>query len=158
MNYKVSGALKKSKKSLIIAGILWIILAIVFVAPVTCLIVESTVNGSFVLDRFFNAIGPAFSNIGQNIGKVFTANYIGTYFSTLLYFSIIYIVCAIIGIIKAAPKSEYTDIEHGSSDWAENGEQYRVLSKNKGILLAENNYLPTDKRGNTNVLIVGRIW
>lgn len=53
------------------------------------------------------------------------------------------------------PKNEYTDIEHGSSEWA-SGEQYSVLSKNKGILLAENHYLPVNKRGNTNVLVVGR--
>ena len=53
-------------------------------------------------------------------------------------------------------KNEYTDIEHGSSDWAE-GEQYSVLSKKKGIVLAEKHYLPVDKRGNVNVLVVGRI-
>jgi len=37
------------------------------------------------------------------------------------------------------------------------GEQYKILDKNKGIVLAENNYLPVDKRGNVNVLVVGRI-
>ena len=47
-------------------------------------------------------------------------------------------------------------MEHGSSDWSEHGEQYRILSKNKGIILAEDNYLPVDKRGNINTLIVGR--
>ena len=62
-----------------------------------------------------------------------------------------------IGFVKSAPKNEYTDIEHGSSDWSQRGEQYQVLSKNKGIILAENNYLPVDKRGNVNVLVVGRI-
>ncbi len=55
------------------------------------------------------------------------------------------------------PKHDYADIEHGSSDWA-NGEEYSVLSKNKGILLAEKHYLPVDKRGNVNVLVVGRLW
>lgn len=53
------------------------------------------------------------------------------------------------------PKHEFSDIEHGSSDWA-TGEQYEVLSNKKGILLAEKHYLPVDKRGNTNVLVVGR--
>ena len=62
-----------------------------------------------------------------------------------------------VGIVKSMPKNEYTDIEHGSSDWA-SGEQYSVLSKKKGILLAENHYLPVDKRGNVNVLVVGRFW
>ncbi len=64
---------------------------------------------------------------------------------------------ALVGFVKLMPRSEYTDIEHGSSDWA-TGEQYEVLDRKKGILLAENHYLPVDKRGNTNVLVVGRIW
>ena len=42
--------------------------------------------------------------------------------------------------------------------YSQTGEQYSVLSKKKGILLAEKHYLPVDKRGNVNVLIVGRIW
>ncbi|MCI8397424.1 MAG: hypothetical protein HFJ52_07450 [Clostridia bacterium] len=62
-----------------------------------------------------------------------------------------------VGFVKTAPKNEFTDIEQGSSDWATGGEQYKILSRNKGIILAENNYLPTNKRGNTNVLVVGRI-
>lgn len=68
-----------------------------------------------------------------------------------------YVVLMFVGFVKTAPKNEYTDIEQGSSDWAKGGEQYKVLSKNKGIILAENNYLPIDKRGNVNVLVVGRI-
>ena len=60
-----------------------------------------------------------------------------------------------IGLFKSRPKHEYTDIEHGSSDWSEGGEQYHILSRNKGIILAQNNYLPIDKRGNVNVLVVG---
>ena len=55
------------------------------------------------------------------------------------------------------PKHDYAVIEHGSSVWA-NGDEYSVLSKNKGILLAEKHYLPVDKRGNVNVLVVGRFW
>ena len=57
------------------------------------------------------------------------------------------------------PKHDYAGIENGSSDWAE-GEQYSILSRNKGILLAEKHYLPVDKRGNVKVLVVGRfrIW
>ena len=42
---------------------------------------------------------------------------------------------AIIGTIKNAPKNEYEDIEHGSSDWSQRGEQYRILSNKKGIIL-----------------------
>lgn len=64
----------------------------------------------------------------------------------------------IIGIGKAFPTHEYQDIENGSSDWCEGGEQYKVLHKSKGIILAEKNYLPVDKRGNVNVLVVRRFW
>ena len=89
--------------------------------------------------------------------KVFSEGASGTYFSTLIVVTIIYTVFFFIGVFRSAPKNEYTDIEHGSSDWSQRGEQYEVLSKNKGIILAENNYLPVDKRGNVNVLVVGRI-
>jgi len=69
-----------------------------------------------------------------------------------------YAIFVFVGIARAFPKHEYTDIEHGSSDWSENGEQYRVLHRSKGIILAEKNYLPVDKRGNVNVLVVRRLW
>ena len=61
-----------------------------------------------------------------------------------------------ISFFRTKTKGDYYNIEHGSSDWSQNGEQYRILSKTKGIILAENNYLPVDKRGNVNVLVVGR--
>ena len=47
--------------------------------------------------------------------------------------------------------------EHSTWELTNIGEQYKILDKNKGIVLAENNYLPVDKRGNVNVLVVGRI-
>ena len=72
-----------------------------------------------------------------------------------MYYSILFIIFSIVGFTKSKPKGDYYDIEHGSSDWSLNGEQYKVLNKNKGIILAENNYLPVDKRGNVNALIVG---
>ncbi len=96
-------------------------------------------------------------DVGNNLGKIFTSAYVGTFWKTEGYVTILLLICATIGFLKSMPKNEYTDIEHGSSDWA-TGEQYEVLSNKKGILLAENHYLPVDKRGNTNVLVVGRIW
>ena len=90
-------------------------------------------------------------------GKIFSEGASGTYFSTLLVVTIFYSVFFFIGFVRSAPKNEYSDIEHGSSDWSQRGEQYQILSKNKGIILAEDNYLPLDKRGNVNVLVVGRI-
>jgi len=99
-----------------------------------------------------------FKNIGVNIGKVFKSDYIGTYAKGELCLAFAVLAFAAIGLMKSLPKHEYTDIEHGSSDWATGGEQYQILSPKKGIILAEKNYLPVDKRGNVNVLVVGRFW
>ena len=112
--------------------------------------------GVFSIDTFFEKIFSTTGTVGENIGKILKPQYIKTFFKVEGYFSIILLICAFVGIFKARPKSEYSDIEHGSSDWA-SGEQYQILSKKKGILLAENHYLPVDKRGNVNVLVVGRI-
>ena len=90
----------------------------------------------------------ALATLGEN-------GYMGAYFKSLVVFSIIFAIFFIVGVARSAPKNEYTDFEHGSSDWSKNGEQYTVLSNKKGIILAENNYLPVDKRGNVNVLVVG---
>ena len=90
------------------------------------------------------------------MGVVLKPQYITTFWKTEGYFSIVLLFFAVIGFIKSMPKNEYTDIEHGSSDWASGGEEYQVLSPKKGIVLAEKHYLPVDKRGNVNVLVVGR--
>lgn len=79
-------------------------------------------------------------------------------FWSTLKFTLVYMLAVIMGITKALPKHEYDGIENGSSDWCVNGEQYKVLNNKEGIILAEKNYLPVDKRGNVNVLVVGRIW
>lgn len=157
MNYKVQGAVRRNKRNFIIFIVLWIILSIVLVMPVAYSITEATVNGVFEMKIFFTKIYDAMSHFGTVIAKTFTPGYIGTYFSLLLKFTVAYAIFVLIGLIKTAPKNEYSDIEHGSSDWSKNGEQYRVLSNKNGIILAQNNYLPVDKRGNVNVLVVGRI-
>lgn len=156
MHYKVQGAVRRNKKNFIIFIILWVILSIVLIMPISYSIVNAKVDGAFNMMKFFNGIFEGVSNLGVVIGKTFTAEYIGTFFNTLLKFSVLYAIFVLIGLIRTAPKNEYTDIEHGSSDWSKGGEQYRVLSNKKGIILAQDNYLPVDKRGNINVLVVGR--
>lgn len=156
MNYKFTKTIKDNKVSIVIIMVLWVLLTIVLVAPAAYSIVESTVNGSFDLAIFIEKIFPAITSF-STIGVVFGTAYIGTFLKTLAYFTLIYLIFAVIGLFKSRPKHQYTDIEHGSSDWSEGGEQYKVLSKNKGIILAQDNYLPINKRGNINVLVVGRI-
>ena len=148
--------LKQSKRFLIVIGVLWIILAIVLVSPIAYCIKQATISGAFSLDTFIKDIIPAISSF-STIGKMFSSEYFGTFTSCLMNYTIVFIICSIIGFVKSRPKGEYHDMEHGSSDWSEHGEQYKVLTKNKGIILAEDNYLPIDKRGNINTLVVGRI-
>lgn len=155
MNYKVEKALKANKKALIAIGVLWIILTIILVSPIAYSIVKATNNGIFNVTNFFEEVFGAITKF-NTFFIIWSGEYIGTFLKTLLYFTMIYLIFCVIGIYRSKPKNEYTDIEHGSSDWSTSGEQYRVLSKNKGILLAQDNYLPINKRGNVNVLVVGR--
>lgn len=155
MGYKVNKTLKDNRTSLIIISVLWVILTIVLVAPIGYSIGLASERGMFSLEIFLENVFVELASF-SSITKVFKAAYIGYFGKTLLYFTIIYLIFAFIGLFKSKPKHEYTDIEHGSSDWSEGGEQYRILSKNKGIILSKHNFLPTDKRGNVNVLVVGR--
>jgi len=157
MNYKIRGAIKKNRKNFIIFAILWIFIAIVFVSPFAYSSHMAKIDGVLKLDVFIETFGPSISHPLETFGKVFSQDAGGDYISTLLVVTIIYSVFFFIGFVRSTPKNEYTDIEHGSSDWSQRGEQYQVLNRNKGIILAEDNYLPVDKRGNVNVLVVGRI-
>ncbi len=157
MNYKVEGALKKGRKNFIIYIILWLLLAIVFVAPWAYSMHMASLSTSFDLTIFVDKFLKSITNPFVTLGSIFSEGVVKDYFSTLLIVTILYSVFCFIGVVKSAPKTEYSNIEHGSSDWSQRGEQYQILSKNKGIILAEDNYLPVDKRGNVNVLVVGRI-
>ena len=156
MGYKVQGAINKTKKYFIIYAILWLFCVIVFVMPAGAAIAEASASGAFDMWQFFTKFTSYALSPFSSFGKVFTPAYLSSFIGILWKFTFVYLIIAIIGTIRNAPKSEYADIEHGSSDWSKNGEQYRVLSNKKGIILAEDNYLPVDKRGNVNVLVVGR--
>ena len=155
MGEKIKRAIKKGKIQFTVVIILWFILAIVLIPPMSIALADASYDGVFHFKTFFEKLFENISNLGNAILSAFGAKYIGDYFGTLGKFTIVYIIAAIIGIAKMWPKSEYDTIEHGSSDWSEHGEQYKVLDPKKGILLAEKNYLPVDKRGNTNVLVIG---
>ena len=157
MNYKVSKTLKDNKKSIIIMAVLWVFFTIVLVAPVAYSIGLASQQGIFDFNIFLENVFTELVSF-TSITKVLGPGYIGYFGKTLLYFTIIYLILVFIGLFKSRPKHQYTDIEHGSSDWSEGGEQYSILSRNKGIILSKHNFLPVDKRGNVNVLVVGRFW
>lgn len=156
MNYKIAGAIKRNRKNFVIFAILWIFIAIVFVSPIAHSSYVAGLEGKTNLEVFIQTFGESLGHPLQTFGKVFSEGATSNYFSTLLVTTIIYSVFFFIGFVRSAPKNEFTDIEHGSSDWSQRGEQYQILNRNKGIILAEDNYLPVDKRGNVNVLVVGR--
>lgn len=169
---KLKRAIKKIKGKLIVATILVLVILIWAIAPITVTIKEAWILTYIegyeepVLDPEENTFDwqVALMKIGEYITHPLKAvslclsDYFSAYFYVARWFLVIYGLFVLIGIARAFPKHEYEDIENGSSDWSENGEQYQVLSKNKGIILAEKNYLPTDKRGNVNVLVVRRFW
>ena len=142
---------EKNKRIALIYLILWLLLAIVFVMPLSVAITDSTSMGEFT-----SIFGNYILNIQTRL-KAFQANYIQSTKTALGYYSFLYLIVTIVLFIKSKDNGDYKDIEHGSSDWSQGGSQYSVLSRNSGIILAEKNYLPVDKPGNVNVLIVGRI-
>ena len=157
MGYKIQGAINKSKKYYIIYGILWLFSVIVFIMPVGAAIAEANATGTFNFSIFLEKSMSYITQPLSSFSKVFLPEYISSFIGILWKFTFVYLIIAIVGIIRNAPKGEYEDMEHGSSDWSKNGEQYRILSNKKGIVLGQDNYLPVDKRGNVNVLVVGRI-
>ena len=157
MNYKIEGAIRRNRKNFIIFAILWIFIAIVFVSPFSYSKYMASASGEFQLQEFIQLFTSSITHPLQTFGQIFTSGAAGDFFGTLIVVTIFYSIFFFIGFVRSAPKNEYSDIEHGSSDWSQRGEQYQVLSKHKGIILAEDNYLPVEKRGNLNVLVVGRI-
>ena len=154
MNYKIEKALNDNKKYIILFLILWIVLEIILCMPLAVAINNSTHADGFYFSEFIENFVTemmsftSFTKLGQE-------GVIPIFGKCTLLLTIAFLIFSTIGIIKSKPNNEYKDIENGSSDWSEGGEQYKILSKNKGIVLAENNYLPVDKPGNVNVLVVG---
>lgn len=157
---KVKAAFRKIKTKLIVYLVIIAVVAVMGVAPLNVSIQEGMMASKAGEDFWAIFFTQLFSNIQKPLscfGQCFSTYFLA-YMNTLKYYLLIGGFFALIGIIKAIPKHEFQDIENGSSDWSENGEQYAVLSKKKGIILAEKNYLPVDKRGNVNVLVVRRFW
>ena len=160
MHYKITEGIKKNKKVIILGLVLWVFITIVLVLPFTVAknvaSIQSSNNPNIdFLTRFFQVFGESIKAPFKSIGYVFKFSLFGAFLSNWFTITIIYLIFFIIGFIRTMPKHQYDNIEHGSSDWSSGGEQYQILSNKSGIILAENNYLPVDKRGNVNVLVVG---
>ena len=156
MNYKIEGSVRRNKGNLIVFAILWLLIVIFVVIPVSHSWHLASQGEVFDMGVFIETMIKEITNPQETFVKIFTDGAILSFFKALGGVTLVFGIFFITGMVKTAPKSEYSDIEHGSSDWSKNGEQYKILHKKKGIILAEENYLPVDKRGNVNVLVVGR--
>lgn len=158
---RIKRAIIKIKGKLIVSAILVAIIIIWAIAPFSVALKDEIQIGT-QSDRgkiLFEELGQGIITPFAQFKKcIIDSTYRKMFFDVTKYFLLFYGLFVLVGISKAFPKHEYEDIENGSSDWCENGEQYKVLNRNKGIVLAEKNYLPVDKRGNVNVLIVRRFW
>ena len=163
---RIRRGIRKIKTKLIVYAVLTIIIMVIFVAPLASSVVdgEKQAGTKFANNPFSGPFWEGtIASISDGIMHPFSrlklcltdTDYIFTYVNMIKVTLVVFAFFALIGIVKAIPSHEYEDIENGSSDWCEGGEQYKVLSKNKGIVLAEKHYLPVDKRGNVNVLVVG---
>lgn len=157
---KLSRAIKRIKGKLIVSFILWLVLIIVFVAPISLSLknaLSSEIESANRWEILFLSIGNYIVKPLEALALCVAGESNGYFWATLWRFSLIYASAVALGISRAIPKHEYDGIENGSSDWCTNGEQYSILNNKEGIILAEKNYLPVNKRGNVNVLVVGRI-
>lgn len=157
---KFREALKRMRGRLIIYGLVILVGVFLIVAPISRAVKDANIaaeNGKNWFEEFFFNL-QYISKVGENLSAVFSQKYFYTFLKGTEYYLIFSVIFVFVGIFKALPKHEFDKIENGSSDWATGGEQYRVLSKKQGIILAEKNYLPVDKRGNVNVLVVRRFW
>ena len=148
-------SIQQGKKYLIIIVAIWVVLSILFVAPIAVAWANKATGGSDQLTNFVMNWVKETISFTSFFRMFVTKGAISTFFKCLIPYTIAFIFFSYKGYDKTKAKGSYYNKEHGSSDWSTKGEQYKVLSENKGIILAKDNYLPVDKRGNINTLIVG---
>lgn len=159
--------LRSIKKELIVLGIFYLILDIWIVGAIFVGSIEST--SSNILVRFFNFM-PQFLDTVKNplaiLKGLFTSGtQISIFFSWSFGLLVITIIAYIMFKITREKNGEYDGIEVGSSDWAQNGEEFNktangkeILNRKSGFILSKKHYLGTDLKKvliNKNVLVVG---
>lgn len=150
--------LRKAKIPTIVMGIAFVLLALFFVTATTRLQYDAAINEEkFNLFTIIN-IGDVIGDVGTNISLAF-GEARDLYFGQIKFLVVVVVILLIMMIYKSSSESEYKDIEHGSGDWAKDGEEYSVLSKKEGMILAEKHYLPViptpPQAKNGNILVIG---
>ena len=98
MNYKISGAIRRTRKYFIIFAILWLFISIVLVMPVTIAIHEAQVQNDITAG--FDGLVNSMQHIFQSFGTLFTEGIFLQYLKNIGLFTIIYAILIVIGLIK----------------------------------------------------------
>lgn len=152
---------EKRKPIMILLGIVFVILALFVVPAYVRAKVELTDPEGEAWGVVAILINEAFTkniaDIGNNF-KISIENF-DIFGAALKNYTIFYLVASVLLLIFFKADSEYKDIEHGSAGWSEKGEEYKVLSKTDGFVLAEKHYLPVlpkpPEAKNGNILVIG---
>jgi len=151
--------LNDRKKRYIFFGILLLILDFFIIGSLAATYTQGVHNGWNVLDGISNGV-PAFF---KNLWPVTIISYLAQYdMAREVWLNlapgatvISLVVIVVFEVNQFWLKGDYEGIEHGSSGWAD-GDQYQILNRNTGIILAQDHYLTTDNKFiNKNVLIIG---
>ena len=152
--------LKKKRAVFIMIGVVFVALALFVVTAYVRAkadLIAAEESHSFVT-VLIHALMYNITDIGGNFKVAFGENF-SMYLGAMKTLLPLYLVGSLILVLVSKNSSEYDKIEHGSAGWAENGEQYEVLSKNKGFILAKNHYLPVipdpPQAKNGNILVIG---
>ena len=135
----MSDKLRENLPRIIIGIVIYILVIIFLVAPIVV-----SFHGRGLIEGI--GVFPEEITSFSSISKALSKEYISEFGKGILVFTGVAIVLFLYALYKDKGRGQYRNKEHGSSDWSKNGEQYKILSRNKGIILAENNYLPTDKK------------
>ena len=86
--------------------------------PFTCANhVKTLLGGKFDSNKFATVFSESASHPIKAFKSIVKNNLMGQFLKNFFGFTLLYVLCVGIGIIKLMPKHRYDDIEHGSSDW-----------------------------------------
>lgn len=155
---KLKMAIQKFKANILTFFILYLIFAI-FVMPsiIYTTYLQRELQQTIIesIDRFTSVF--PFKGMYNMLSLFKETNGLKYIFNCYQVYSTIYFIAMFVLVYKSIEiKPEFKNIEHGSSDWANEKEIYSLYSKTEGLRLAEGIKLPINTgMGNKNVLIVG---
>ena len=96
MNYKISGAIRRTRKYYIIFAILWVFISIVLVMPLTIGFHEAQIQHN--ISKGFEVIIDSIQHLGKSFGILSSQKIWGDYLKNVGLFTIFYAILMTIGI------------------------------------------------------------